>query len=98
MQQLQCLTPPVHVFRFGSGLVRRGSLSRACLFAERMKNKLNEWLCELLHGQSDKENLMKEAKDERKRVAERKIQSAIGFRQVIDLLSSEKRLEFMQWL
>ncbi|KAL0659858.1 hypothetical protein Bca4012_062903 [Brassica carinata] len=49
-------------------------------------------------SESDKENLMKEAKDERKRVAERKIQSAIGFRQVIDLLSSEKRLEFMQWL
>ncbi|ESQ29877.1 hypothetical protein EUTSA_v10011283mg [Eutrema salsugineum] len=43
-------------------------------------------------SESDKENLMKEAKDERKRVAERKIQSAIGFRQVIDLLSSEKKL------
>ncbi|AAF79314.1 F14J16.11 [Arabidopsis thaliana] len=41
---------------------------------------------------SDKENLMKEAKDERKRLAERKIQSAIGFRQVIDLLASEKKL------
>ncbi|CAH2033420.1 unnamed protein product [Thlaspi arvense] len=43
-------------------------------------------------SESDKENLMKEAKDERKRVAETKIQSAIGFRQVIDLLSSEKKL------
>ncbi|KAL0864131.1 hypothetical protein Bca101_043249 [Brassica carinata] len=43
-------------------------------------------------SESDKENLLKEAKDERKRVAERKIQSAIGFRQVIDLLSSEKKL------
>ncbi|KAJ4918015.1 Poly(A)-specific ribonuclease PARN [Raphanus sativus] len=136
------------------------------LFAERMKNKLNEWRSELLHGgpnassqsssngltqstetvfyhmrpalnlrgftshqlrviqlvlkrhfgdlvyihandkssscsqdfvvytdsESDKENLLKEAKDERKRVAERKIQSAIGFRHVIDLLSSEKKL------
>ncbi|KAG2312232.1 hypothetical protein Bca52824_023789 [Brassica carinata] len=43
-------------------------------------------------SESDKENVMKEAKDERKRVAERKIQSAIGFRHVIDLLSSEKKL------
>lgn len=43
-------------------------------------------------SESDKANLLKEAKDERKRVAERKIQSAIGFRQVIDLLSSEKKL------
>ncbi|XP_010462450.1 PREDICTED: poly(A)-specific ribonuclease PARN-like [Camelina sativa] len=43
-------------------------------------------------SESDKENLMKEAKDERKRVGERKIQSAIGFRQVIDLLASEKKL------
>lgn len=134
------------------------------LFAERMKNKLNEWRSDLLHcrnassespgsstqstetvfyhmrpalslkgftshqlrvirlvlgkhfrdlvyihandkssscsqdfvvytdSQSDKANLLKEAKDERKGVAERKIQSAIGFRQVIDLLSSEKKL------
>lgn len=36
--------------------------------------------------------VQKEAKDEHKRVAERKIQSAIGFRQLIDLLSSEKKL------
>lgn len=36
--------------------------------------------------------LQKEAKHERKRVAERKIQSAVGFRRVIDLLSSEKKL------
>ncbi|CAH8385544.1 unnamed protein product [Eruca vesicaria subsp. sativa] len=43
-------------------------------------------------SESDKENLLKEAKDERRKVAERKIQSAIGFRQVIDLLSSEKKL------
>ncbi|KAG2242397.1 hypothetical protein Bca4012_063580 [Brassica carinata] len=43
-------------------------------------------------SESDKQNLLKEAKDERKRVAERKIQSAIGFRHVIDLLSSEKKL------
>ncbi|KAF8060411.1 hypothetical protein N665_1217s0014 [Sinapis alba] len=43
-------------------------------------------------SESDKENLMKEAKDEQKRVAERKVQSAIGFRHVIDLLSSEKKL------
>lgn len=36
--------------------------------------------------------VQKEAKDEHKRVAERKIQSPIGFRQLIDLLSSEKKL------
>ncbi|KAF3516398.1 hypothetical protein DY000_02060685, partial [Brassica cretica] len=34
----------------------------------------------------------RKTKDERKRVAERKIQSAVRFRQVIDLLSSEKKL------
>ncbi|XP_019059102.1 PREDICTED: poly(A)-specific ribonuclease PARN isoform X2 [Tarenaya hassleriana] len=43
-------------------------------------------------SESDKENLMKEAKDERKKVVEGKIKSAIGFRHVIDLLSSEPKL------
>ncbi|KAG2251556.1 hypothetical protein Bca52824_081692 [Brassica carinata] len=36
--------------------------------------------------------MIRKTKDERKRVAERKIQSAVRFRQVIDLLSSEKKL------
>jgi poly(A)-specific ribonuclease len=36
--------------------------------------------------------LQKEVKDERRRGAELKIQSAIGFRHVIDLLSSEQKL------
>lgn len=36
--------------------------------------------------------LQKEVKDENCRVAEMKIQAAIGFRHVIDLLSAEKKL------
>uniref|UniRef100_A0A803QCH9 Uncharacterized protein n=1 Tax=Cannabis sativa TaxID=3483 RepID=A0A803QCH9_CANSA len=40
----------------------------------------------------DRDLLMKEVKDEHRKQAEMKIQAAIGFRHVIDLLSSEKKL------
>ncbi|XP_021905805.1 poly(A)-specific ribonuclease PARN [Carica papaya] len=43
-------------------------------------------------SEEDRNLLMKEVKDERRRGAETKIKAAIGFRHVIDLLSSEKKL------
>nr|XP_023873984.1 poly(A)-specific ribonuclease PARN-like isoform X2 [Quercus suber] len=43
-------------------------------------------------SKDDRGMLMKEVKDENRRVAEMKIQAAIGFRHVIDLLSAEKKL------
>ncbi|KAM4092166.1 hypothetical protein ACB094_06G017100 [Castanea mollissima] len=43
-------------------------------------------------SKDDKVLLLKEVKDENRRVAEMKIQAAIGFRHVIDLLSSEQKL------
>ncbi|XP_022932379.1 poly(A)-specific ribonuclease PARN isoform X1 [Cucurbita moschata] len=43
-------------------------------------------------SRDDKELLMQEVNSDRQEAAEMKIQSAIGFRHVIDLLSSEKKL------
>ncbi|XP_038904545.1 poly(A)-specific ribonuclease PARN isoform X2 [Benincasa hispida] len=43
-------------------------------------------------SRDDKELLMQEVNSDQKEAAEMKIQSAIGFRHVIDLLSSEKKL------
>ncbi|XP_024160732.1 poly(A)-specific ribonuclease PARN isoform X2 [Rosa chinensis] len=43
-------------------------------------------------SKDDRESLMKDVKDEHLRQAETKVQAAVGFRHVIDLLSSEKKL------
>ncbi|KAM7250196.1 hypothetical protein ACFE04_022079 [Oxalis oulophora] len=43
-------------------------------------------------SEADNDLLMKEVRDEQRKVKEMKVQSAIGFRHVIDLLSSEKKL------
>ncbi|XP_050246427.1 poly(A)-specific ribonuclease PARN-like isoform X2 [Quercus robur] len=45
-----------------------------------------------MESKDDRGMLMKEVKDENRRVAEMKIQAAIGFRHIIDLLSAEKKL------
>ncbi|XP_070674824.1 poly(A)-specific ribonuclease PARN-like isoform X2 [Malus domestica] len=43
-------------------------------------------------SKDDRELLLKEVKDEHRREAEVKVQAAVGFRHVIDLLSSEQKL------
>ncbi|XP_059443804.1 poly(A)-specific ribonuclease PARN isoform X3 [Corylus avellana] len=56
------------------------------------ENFCSQQLVVYTESKDDIDLLMKEVKDEHRRGAEMKIQSAIGFRQVIDLLSSEQKL------
>ncbi|KAL6195168.1 hypothetical protein ACLB2K_030789 [Fragaria x ananassa] len=56
------------------------------------ENSCQQHLVVHTDSEDDRESLMKEVKDEHLRQAESKVQAAVGFRHVIDLLSSEKKL------
>ncbi|KAJ0101365.1 hypothetical protein Patl1_03932 [Pistacia atlantica] len=56
------------------------------------ENSCSQHLVVYNESEDDKKLLMKEVKDERLRETEMKIKAAIGFRHVIDCLSSEKKL------
>ncbi|KDO59122.1 hypothetical protein CISIN_1g007386mg [Citrus sinensis] len=56
------------------------------------ENSCSQNVIVYIESESDKKMLMKEVKDEQKIDAEMSIKASIGFRHVIDLLSSEKKL------
>ncbi|XP_015901133.2 poly(A)-specific ribonuclease PARN [Ziziphus jujuba] len=56
------------------------------------ENSILQQLIVYTESKDDKDLLMKEVKNDHRRQAETKIQAAVGFRHVIDLLSSEKKL------
>ncbi|GAV68828.1 CAF1 domain-containing protein [Cephalotus follicularis] len=56
------------------------------------ENSCSQQLAVYTDSEEDKDLFMKEMKDENRRAAEMRITAAIGFRHVIDLLSSEQKL------
>ncbi|PON43422.1 Ribonuclease [Parasponia andersonii] len=80
-----------HQLRLIQLVIRKNfeDLSYVCVNGE---NCVSQQLVVFTVSKDDRDLIMKEIKDERRKQAEMKIQAAVGFRHVIDLLSSEQKL------